>query len=105
MLVLIFVLLVLLIFILFVYFKPDNQEHFYWDDVYWYRPAASNCKKNLFDEVECLPERYDNLAYAYPFSYPLRHTKYMTYDIRGEPIIPKRYFVWNNSDVTPYWYN
>lgn len=63
----------------------------------------TNCIRNVFGRKVCYPPGvYPWYPYGY---YPLRHTRLMSYDLRGDPwYIPKNYYAWNNSDVTPYWY-
>jgi hypothetical protein len=64
---------------------------------------STNCIRNVFGRKVCYPPGiYPWYPYGY---YPLRHTKLMSYDYRGDPYyIPKKYYFWNNADNTPYWY-
>lgn len=64
---------------------------------------TTNCIRNVFGRKVCYPPGiYPWYPYGY---YPLRHTRLMSYDYRGDPYyIPKSYYFWNNADQTPYWY-
>ena len=78
---------------LFFIFSSDSIEHF-WN---------TSCIRNVFGRKVCYPSGiYPWYPYGY---YPLRHTRLMSYDLRGDPYyIPKDYCWWNNADNTPYWY-
>jgi hypothetical protein len=91
-LVIIGVVVVLLVIVYFLFF--DDTEEGFW---------RTNCIRNVFGRKVCYPPGvYPWYPYGY---YPLRHTKLMSYDLRGDPwYVPKSYYLWNNADVTPYWY-
>ena len=60
---------------------------------------SSNCYENVDGQMRCV-KNYIYRPYMY---YPARHTRNMSYDIRDEPVIQPKSYLWLNSDFVPYY--